>query len=55
MTTVRIPSTTPTLMHHLRLDGCCTILAGKMHLIGPDQLHDFEERLTTDIYPSHFS
>jgi choline-sulfatase len=25
-----------------------------MHFIGPDQLHGFEERLTTDIYPSDF-
>lgn len=23
-----------------------------MHFAGPDQLHGFEERLTTDIYPS---
>ena len=49
------PSSTPTLMHHLRLEGYRTILAGKMHFIGPDQLHGFEERLTTDIYPSDFS
>ena len=28
--------------------------AGKMHFIGPDQLHGFEERLTTDIYPADF-
>jgi len=25
-----------------------------MHFIGPDQLHGFEERLTTDIYPADF-
>ena len=29
-------------------------LAGKMHFVGPDQLHGYEERLTTDIYPSDF-
>ena len=23
-----------------------------MHFVGPDQLHGFEERLTTDVYPS---
>ena len=28
--------------------------AGKMHFVGPDQLHGFEERLTTDIYPADF-
>ena len=26
-----------------------------MHFIGPDQLHGFEERLTTDVYPASFS
>ena len=26
-----------------------------MHFVGPDQLHGFERRLTTDIYPSDFS
>ena len=29
------------------------MLAGKMHFIG-EQLHGFEERLTTDIYPGDF-
>ena len=27
---------------------------GKMHFVGPDQLHGFEDRLTTDIYPADF-
>jgi len=31
-----------------------TALSGKMHFCGPDQLHGFEERLTTDIYPADF-
>ena len=26
-----------------------------MHFIGPDQLHGFNERITTDIYPSNFA
>jgi choline-sulfatase len=47
-------SDTPTLAHHLRLGGYRTILSGKMHFIGADQLHGFEERLTTDIYPADF-
>ncbi|MCE3250565.1 MAG: choline-sulfatase, partial [Geminicoccaceae bacterium] len=34
--------------------GYRTCLAGKMHFVGPDQLHGFEERLTTDVYPSDF-
>jgi len=46
---------TPTLAHYLRLGGYRTICAGKMHFVGPDQLHGFEERLTTDIYPADFS
>src|SRR3954465_11837468 len=37
---------TPTLAHHLRLAGYETVLAGKMHFVGPDQLHGFERRLT---------
>jgi choline-sulfatase len=44
----------PTFAHYLRRAGYQTILSGKMHFCGPDQLHGFEERLTTDIYPSDF-
>ena len=40
----------PTFAHHLRRAGYRTVLSGKMHFVGPDQLHGFEERLTTDIY-----
>ncbi|MGH2856808.1 MAG: sulfatase-like hydrolase/transferase, partial [Solirubrobacteraceae bacterium] len=42
----------PTLAHALRAAGYHTAVAGKMHFVGPDQLHGFEERLTTDIYPA---
>ena len=42
----------PTMTHHLRAAGFATCLVGKMHFVGPDQLHGFEERLTTDIYPA---
>ncbi len=48
------PSDIPTLTHVLRRAGYRTILSGKMHFVGPDQLHGFEERLTTDIYPADF-
>ncbi len=44
----------PTFAHYLRAAGYQTCLAGKMHFVGPDQLHGFEERLTTDIYPSDY-
>ena len=48
------PSAVPTFAHYLRLAGYQTILSGKMHFCGADQLHGFEERLTTDIYPADF-
>ena len=44
----------PTYAHHLRRAGYYTALSGKMHFVGPDQMHGFEERLTTDIYPADF-
>ena len=49
------PASVPTLAHHLQAVGYRTILTGKMHFVGPDQLHGFEERLTTDIYPADFA
>ena len=48
------PASIPTFAHYLRLSGYLTCLSGKMHFAGPDQLHGYEERLTTDIYPSDF-
>jgi choline-sulfatase len=48
------PAQTPTLAHYLRRAGYQTALSGKMHFCGPDQLHGFEQRLTTDIYPADF-
>jgi len=50
-----LPASTPTLAHYLRHLGYSTTLCGKMHFIGPDQLHGYEERLTTDIYPANFA
>ena len=52
------PSSPPTFRLSriaLRLRGYRTILSGKMHFCGPDQLHGFEQRLTTDIYPADFN
>jgi choline-sulfatase len=45
-------ATVPTVAHTLRAAGYQTAVAGKMHFVGPDQLHGFEQRLTTDIYPA---
>src|SRR5262249_30043902 len=47
-------SDVPTFAHYLRAAGYRTTLTGKMHFCGPDQLHGFEERLTTDIYPADY-
>lgn len=49
-----LPADTPTFAHYLRDAGYLTALSGKMHFCGPDQLHGFEERLTTDIYPADY-
>ncbi len=49
-----MPATMPTFAHYLRLMGYRTCLSGKMHFVGPDQLHGFEDRVTTDIYPADF-
>ncbi len=45
----------PTFAHYLKSLGYRTCLAGKMHFIGPDQMHGFEDRVTTDIYPADFA
>ena len=44
----------PTFAHYLTNAGYETILSGKMHFVGADQLHGFKRRLNTDIYPSTF-
>lgn len=49
------PAATPTFAHYLKLLGYRTCLSGKMHFVGPDQKHGFEDRVTTDIYPSDFA
>lgn len=48
-----IGSDVPTYAHYLRRAGYETALAGKMHFIG-DQLHGYERRLTSDIYPGDY-
>ena len=45
----------PTFAHYLRSLGYRAELSGKMHFVGPDQLHGYERRHTTDIYPSNFA
>jgi choline-sulfatase len=48
-----VGSDVPTYAHYLRAAGYETTLAGKMHFIG-EQLHGYESRLTSDIYPGDF-
>jgi choline-sulfatase len=50
-----LPASTPTFFHHLRLAGYRTLMSGKMHFVGADQLHGLERRLTSDIYPANFN
>ncbi|WP_434055443.1 MAG: choline-sulfatase [Roseibium sp.] len=45
----------PTFAHYLKALGYRTCLSGKMHFVGPDQMHGFQDRVTTDIYPSDFA
>lgn len=49
------PATIPTFAHYLRTMNYYTCLSGKMHFVGPDQLHGFEDRITTDVYPADFA
>jgi choline-sulfatase len=51
----RISAAIPTIAHYLDILGYQTTLCGKMHFVGPDQLHGFQERLITDIYPADFA
>ena len=48
------PASVPTMAHALRHLGYQTTLCGKMHFVGPDQLHGYEERLTPEIYSADF-
>jgi len=50
-----LPADVPTWAHHLRAGGYECVASGKLHLVGADQLHGFERRLTPDIYPADFS
>lgn len=45
----------PTFAHYMRMLGYRTCLSGKMHFVGPDQMHGFQDRVTTDIYPADFA
>ena len=40
-----LDSSIPTFAHSMRTAGYEPVLVGRMHSIGPDQLHDYSERL----------
>ncbi|MCX7522418.1 choline-sulfatase [Microbacterium sp. STN6] len=46
------PADQPCLAHYLAAAGYDTLASGKMHFVGPDQLHGFDRRLTTDVFPA---
>jgi choline-sulfatase len=44
----------PTFAHTFRANDYRTILCGKMHFVGPDQHHGFQEKWVQEIYPADF-
>lgn len=48
-----LPSDMPTFAHALALGGYETVLCGRMHFVGPDQRHGYQQRLVGDITPSY--
>jgi choline-sulfatase len=48
------PDDMVTLPHYLTLAGYDTVLSGKMHFVGADQLHGFRRRFVHNIYPADF-
>lgn len=47
-----LPSHVPTVAHSLRAAGYRTVLCGRMHFVGPDQRHGYQERLVGDHTPT---
>ncbi len=45
----------PTFAHYLRMLNYRVELSGKMHFVGADQMHGYEKRHTTEIYPANFA
>ncbi len=44
----------PTICHYLESLNYESVLSGKMHFVGPDQLHGYDKRLIPNIYPTDF-
>lgn len=48
------PADEPTMAHYLTNAGYDTVFSGKMHFVGPDQLHGFRRRFLSNIYPTDY-
>ena len=48
-----LDSAIPTLAHSMGAAGYNPIIIGRMHAVGPDQLHGYTERLVGDHSPNH--
>ncbi len=48
--TMPLRSDVPTWAHHARAKGYDSVLAGKQHFIGPDQLHGFRAQIAEDLH-----
>lgn len=46
-------SDTATIAHAVGIAGYETVLSGRMHFCGPDQLHGFEKRFVGDLTPNY--
>ena len=44
----------PSLLAKSRLAGYDTVLSGKMHFVGADQLRGFRKQLVNSLYPTDF-
>lgn len=50
-----LASDIPTICHSLQRIDYETVLSGKVHFVGPDQMHGFSKRLVPSHYPTDFS
>jgi choline-sulfatase len=49
-----LASDIPTVNHYLELNGYETVVSGKVHFVGPDQMHGFQKRFIDSIYPADY-
>lgn len=49
-----LASDIPTINHYLVHQGYETVLSGKVHFVGPDQMHGFQKRFIDSHYPTDY-